>query len=129
MIYDTVYRSAVEFTLAQSFLSESQLQLIEQKALPKLYAKYRYNRHTVKAIQQGSREMGGASSVLISLIVGAGVITDFLGHIRTTQTIEEAKNPVNSNTMVLIPNRSIISSTIKKDISYAQGRFIPGVRN
>jgi len=42
MLYESVYRPAVEYTIPQSFLTKKQLENIEKKNLPKLYAKCSY---------------------------------------------------------------------------------------
>ena len=83
MMYETVYRPAVEFTLTQSFLSESQLQQIEQKTLPRIYAKCGYNRYTAKVTLQGPRKLGGTGFTPLRVAAGAGSVVHFLRHWRT----------------------------------------------
>jgi hypothetical protein len=46
MLYRSVWKPAVEYTLPQSFLSKQQLGKIEQAYMPKLYAKCGFNRNT-----------------------------------------------------------------------------------
>ena len=38
MMYESVYRPAVEYSLAQSFIPEPQLQIIAQKTMPRIYS-------------------------------------------------------------------------------------------
>ena len=46
MMYESVYRPAVEYPLAQSFVPETHLELIEKITLPVIYSKCGYNRNT-----------------------------------------------------------------------------------
>ena len=55
MLYELVYRPAIEYTIPQSFLTKKQLSDIEKKNLPKLYVKCGYNRNTARAILQGPK--------------------------------------------------------------------------
>ena len=46
LLYETVYRPSVEYTIPQSFMTPSQLRQIERQTLPRLYARCGYNRNT-----------------------------------------------------------------------------------
>jgi len=59
LLYETVYRLTVEYTLPQSFLTPSQLHQIEQKTLPRLYARCGYNRNTSCNVLRGPKGVGG----------------------------------------------------------------------
>ena len=52
MFYDSVWRPAIEYTLSQSFLSDTQLQKVETK-LTNLICMCGYNRNTAYAICHG----------------------------------------------------------------------------
>ena len=69
--------------MAQSFLSDSQLHQIEQKPLPRIYAKCGYNRNTAKITLQGPREAEGAGFTPLRVAAGTGSVLHFLRHWRT----------------------------------------------
>ena len=51
MMYESVYRPAVEYLLAQSFIPAPQLQIIAQKTMPRIYSKYGFNRNTSGSVR------------------------------------------------------------------------------
>ena len=125
---ETVYRPAVEFTLAQSFLSDSQLQQIEQKTLLRIYAKCGYNRNTAKVILQGPRELGGAG--FTPLRAAAGAVVHFLRYWRTPK--EETGKLLRIVTAWYQYQLGVSFPVLEfptKDTSYSQGRLIPAVKN
>ena len=120
MMYETVYWPVVEFTLAQSFLSDSQLHQSEQKTLPRIYAKCGYYTNTAEITLQGPRELGGAG--FTSLVAGAGAVVHFLRHWRTpTEETEKLLRIVTSwyqyQSGVYFP----VLEFLTKYTSYSQG--------
>ena len=83
MLYESVYRPAIKYTIPQSFLTKRQLANIEKKNIPKIYSKCGYNRNTARAILQGPKELGGGGFVPLQVVAGTGYVTHFLKHWRT----------------------------------------------
>jgi len=48
MLYKSVYRPAIDYTIPQSFLTLKQLENIEKNNFPTIYVKFGYNRHQKK---------------------------------------------------------------------------------
>jgi hypothetical protein len=59
MLYRSVWKPTVEYTLPQSFLSKQQLKKIKQACMPKLYAKCGFNKNTSRAVLAVPIELGG----------------------------------------------------------------------
>ena len=88
LLYDSVFRPAVEYPIPQSFLSRKQLQHIERKSLPQIFAKCGFMRNTHRKILFGPEALGGGGFVPLYAIAGSGYIQHFLKHWRTPK--EEA---------------------------------------
>ncbi|OEU05830.1 hypothetical protein FRACYDRAFT_257959 [Fragilariopsis cylindrus CCMP1102] len=50
LLYDTVWKPAIEYVIPQSFLSDKQLSKIEKACMPQIYAKCGFNRNTSRAL-------------------------------------------------------------------------------
>ena len=59
-IFQGVWRPKVEYPLGQTYLTDKQINKIESASLPKIIAKYGYNRTMARAIRGGPKELGGA---------------------------------------------------------------------
>ena len=82
MFYDSVWRPAIEYTLSQSFLSDTQLQKIETK-LTTMLQMCGYTRNTAYAIFHGPIKLGGAGFVPIWASTGSGYILHLLKNWQT----------------------------------------------
>jgi hypothetical protein len=83
MLYRSVWKPAVEYTLPQSFLSKQQLKKIKQSFMPKLYAKCGFNRNTSRAVLAAPIELGGGGFTPLYVTAGTGYVTHFLKNWRT----------------------------------------------
>jgi hypothetical protein len=83
MLYRSVWKPAVEYTLPQSFLSKQQFKKIEQACMPKLYAKCGFNRNTSRAVLAALIELGVGDFTPLYVTAGTGYVTHFLKNWRT----------------------------------------------
>ena len=65
--------------------TKKQLENIEKKNIPKLYAKCGYSRNTAIAILQAPKELGGGEFLPLQVAAGTGYVTHFLQHWRTPE--------------------------------------------
>merc|ERR1711884_725047 len=84
MIYHTVYRPSIEYTLGQSFLTSSQLLQIQRSVSP-IIANCGYNRHTSRNIIFGPSRLGGGGFAPPIAAAGTAQIQHFLKHWRTPE--------------------------------------------
>jgi hypothetical protein len=78
MLYESVWKPAVEYVIPQSFLSEKQLSKIERASMPKLIAKCGFNRNTSRAVLTGPIELGGGGFTPLKVTAGTGYVNRFL---------------------------------------------------
>ena len=78
MLYNTVWKPTVEYTLPQSFISESRLERIEKENMPIIYAKCGYNRRTKKELLQGPSHLGGGGFVPLYATATSGLVLHFI---------------------------------------------------
>ena len=78
MMYNSVYRPAVEYPLGQSFLSDQQIKQIEKKALPRIIAKCGYTRSISRHVRAGPQQLGGAEFVPLKAMIGSNRVLHFL---------------------------------------------------
>ena len=83
MLYNTVWKPAVEYTLPQSFLSTKQLEKIEKENMSSIYAKCGYNRKTSRKVLQGPLSLGGGGFTPLYTTALAGSIMHFLKNWRS----------------------------------------------
>ena len=83
MLYNTVWKPAVEYTLPQSFLSTKQLEAIEKENMSSIYAKCGYNRKTSRKVLQGPLSLGGGGFTPLYATALAGSIMHFLKNWRS----------------------------------------------
>jgi hypothetical protein len=83
MLYRSVWKPAIEYTLPQSFLSKQQLKKIKQACMPKFYAKCGFNRNTSRAVLAAPIELGGGGFTSLYVTAGTGYVTHFLKNWRT----------------------------------------------
>ena len=62
MLFRSVWKPAVEYTLAQSFLQTKQLEKIQRQNFSQIFAKCGYNRNTAKAIMHRPIDMAGGTA-------------------------------------------------------------------
>ena len=86
MMYNTVFKISVEYPLGQSFLSQTQLNSIERKTLPKIKAMCGFNRNTSKAIMEAPIELSGAGFIPLHFTASASSVMHF---VRNWRTVEE----------------------------------------
>ena len=77
MFYDLVWQPLIEYTLAQSLLSDYQLQKAETKLMNLFYI-CRYSRNTTYKIQHALTKLGGAGLITIHASAGSGYILNLL---------------------------------------------------
>lgn len=85
MMYKSVFWSAVEDTLAQSFILAPQLKIIAQKTMPRIYLKCGFNQNTSRGFFQGPRELGGSGFIPLHATASTGHVLQFLKHWRTPE--------------------------------------------
>ena len=78
MLYQSVYRPAVEYTLSQTFLTSTQYQKIQQKTMPRIFAKCGFNRNTSRKVLFGPQHLGGGGFIPLQAVAGAGYVQHFL---------------------------------------------------
>ena len=78
-----MWRPKVEYPLGQTYLTDKQVNKIESASLPKIIAKYGYNRTMTRAIRGGPKELGGAGFTTLINSVGASQIQHFFKNWRT----------------------------------------------
>ncbi|OEU11291.1 hypothetical protein FRACYDRAFT_246405 [Fragilariopsis cylindrus CCMP1102] len=83
LLYDTVWKPAIEYVIPQSFLSDKQLSKIEKACMPQIYAKCGFNRNTSRALLAGPVSLGGGGFTPLKVTAGAGYVTHFLKNWRT----------------------------------------------
>ena len=128
MFYDTVWRQAIEYTLAQSFLSEKQIEAIEKKLTP-LVGKCGFNRNTAYEIREGPSELGGAGFVPIKASAGSGYVLHLLKHWRSPkEDVGKVIRAVVAWTQYQAGTSYPIFTIIDTNIDYVDGRFCPATR-
>jgi hypothetical protein len=85
--YHSCYLPSVMYPLTSSFLSEKQLDKIQQKAMTIIYAKCGFNRHTKREVLFGPRELGGAEFSRLFIKQGIAQAQYLLRHWRIHSTI------------------------------------------
>ena len=78
MLYQGVFRPNVEYPLGQTFLTDKQVKKIESVSVPKIMAKYGYNRNTALSIRGGPKELGGTRFYPFLNTIGASRVQHFL---------------------------------------------------
>jgi hypothetical protein len=129
MLYRSVWKPAVEYTLPQSFLSEKQLETIEKTSMPKLYARCGYNRNTARAVLAGPIELGGGRFTPLYVTAGTGYVIHFLKNWRTpTEDIGKQLQIVYAWTVYQSGVTYPILEHPERQLDYIKGRVIPGMR-
>lgn len=85
MIYNTVFKPSLEYTLGQSFLSKKQLNSIKRKTLPKIKAMCGFNRNTSKAIMEAQIELSGGGFSPLHVTASASSVMHFMQNWRTEE--------------------------------------------
>ena len=75
-LFDSIFRPSIGYIAGQTFFSDQQMQLIQKKSMPLIYAKCGFNRNTSKAILQGPGRMGGGNFIMLE----ARQLSDMLRH-------------------------------------------------
>jgi hypothetical protein len=129
MLYNAVWKPAVEYILPQSFLSEKQLQKIEKASMPKLYAKCGFNRNTSRAVLAGPIELGGGGFTPLYVTAGTGYVTHFLKNWRTpTEDIGKQLRIVYAWTAYQAGVSFPLLEHPDRPVDYVSGKVIPGMR-
>jgi hypothetical protein len=129
LLYRSVWKPAVEYTLPQSFLSEKQLKTIEKASMPKIYARCGYNRNTARAVLAGPIELGGGGFTPLYVTAGTGYVTHFLKNWRTpTEDIGKQVRIVYAWTAYQAGVTYPILEHPERQLDYISGRVIPGIR-
>ena len=87
LYYHACYVPAVTYPLTSSFLSTTQLDNIQRKAMSIIVAKCGFNRHTKREVLYGPIELGGANFKLLSVEQGIRQTTYFIKHWRQDSTV------------------------------------------
>jgi hypothetical protein len=85
--YHSWYLPSIAYPLTSSFLTEVQLDKIQQKAMTILYAKCGFNRHTKRAVLYGPHKFGGAEFRRLFVHQGIAQTKYFLRHWRFQSTV------------------------------------------
>jgi hypothetical protein len=127
MMYESVWKPAVEYVILQSFLTEKELSKIEKASMPKLIAKCGFNRNTPRAVLAGPTELGGGG--FTPLKVRTGYATHFLKNWRsTTEDI--------SKQLIILYIWTVLQAGVTfplleqpgTDLDYVKGKVIPATR-
>ena len=87
LYYQACYVPAITYPLTCSFLTVSQLDNIQRRAMSIIVAKCAFNRHTKRAVLYGPIEYGGANFRLLSVSQGIQQTQYFLRHWRMDSTV------------------------------------------
>ena len=127
--YTTIYRPAVKYTLAQSFLTDSQLHEIEKASMPAIYSKCGYNRKTARNALQGPTELGGGGIVPLKAAAGTGYCLHFLKYWRSPHEMVGKKLRI---VLAWCQYQAGVTFPILENTStplpWMPSRFIPAVR-
>ncbi len=85
--YHSCYLPGITYPLTSSFLSEVQLNKIQQKAMTIIYAKCGFNRHTKREVLFGPYQYGGAEFRRLFVHQGIAQTKYFLCHWRMQSTV------------------------------------------
>lgn len=123
IFYDSLWRPAIEYTLSQSFLSDTQLQKIETK-LTTLICMCRYNRNTAYGICHGPIELEGAGFDPICASAGSGCILHLLKNWQTpTEDIGKTFRIVVAWTQYQAGPSYPIFQCMNTNLDYVDGRI------
>ena len=130
MLFRSVWKPAVEYTLAQSFLHTKQLDKIQRQNFSRIFAKCGYNRNTAKAIMHGPIDMAGGGFTPLRVTAGSGYVIHFLKNWRTGneiigKTMRIVYTWYQSHAGITFP--LLEQPQIK--LPYLQGTVIPAIRS
>jgi hypothetical protein len=129
MLYDSVWKPAVEYVIPQSFLSEKQLNKIEKASMPKIYAKCGFNRNTSRAVLGGPIELGGGGFTPLKVTAGTGYVTHFLKNWRsTTEDIGKQLRILYIWTVLQAGVTFPLLEQPGTNLDYVKGKVIPATR-
>jgi hypothetical protein len=129
MLYDSVWKPAIEYTLPQSFLSAKQLTTIEKSSLPKLYAACGFNRNTSRAVLAGPISLSGGGFTPLKVVAGTGYVMHFLKNWRTkTEDIGKHIRIVYAWTTWQAGISFPLFERPEVEIPYLKGSVIPATR-
>ena len=129
MLYESVWKPAIEYVIPQSFLSDKQLISIEKASMPQIYAKCGFNRNTARAVLAGPIELGGGGFTPLKVTAGAGYVTHFLKNWRTiTEDIGKHTRIVYAWTAYQAGVTFPLFEDTKTEIQYVKGKVIPATR-
>lgn len=130
LLYDSVYRPAIEYTIGQSFLSHAQHKTIESKSLPWIIAKCGYNRNTSRSIIFGPSYLGGAGFMPLEAKQGTDMTMHFLKHWRSpTEQSGKLMRVVLGWTQHQSGMPFAILQNTANSLSYVEGRFMITLRS
>jgi len=89
LAYQSMYASAVDYALPQSFFSKAQLDKAQGQSMGSILAKCGYARTTATSLVYAPTEYGGAGFVSWYALQGVGQVQLFLKHWRTTSMISK----------------------------------------
>ncbi|OEU15138.1 hypothetical protein FRACYDRAFT_239817 [Fragilariopsis cylindrus CCMP1102] len=129
LLYQAVWKPAVEYVIPQSFLSEKQLRKIEKASMPKLYACCGFNRNTSRAVLAGPIELGGGGFTPLKVVAGTGYVTHFLKNWRTPEEdIGKKIRIVYAWTAFQAGVTFPLLETTDVELDYVKGNVMPATR-
>jgi hypothetical protein len=129
MLYQAVWKPAVEYVIPQSFLSEKQLRKIEKASMPKMYACCGFNRNTSRAVLAAPIELGGGGFTPLKVVAGTGYVTHFLKNWRTPEEdIGKKIRIVYAWTAFQAGVTFPLLENTDEEIDYVKGNVIPATR-
>ena len=129
-LYETVFRPSIEYTIPQTFLTPTQMQTIQSKAYPQIFAKCGYNRNTHRSILFGPKDLGGGGFTPLIVKQGTEMVKHFIKHWRSphTTTGKLLRAVLNWTQHQAGVSYSLLTRTDTK-IDYIQSEFILTVQN
>jgi len=129
MLYESVWKPAVEYVIPQSFLSEKQLSKIERASMPKLIAKCGFNRNTSRAVLAGPIELGGGGFTPLKVTAGTGYVNHFLKNWRSnTEDIGKQLRILYIWTVLQAGVSFPLLEQPEQELDYVKGKVIPATR-
>ena len=130
MLYNSIWLPSVGYVLGQTMFTRSQLNTIDKKSMPTIYAKCGFNRNTSKAILQGPANIGGGGFVSIRVKQCSDLLQQFIKLWRSPQSrFSKLLRAILSWSQFHSGlDHSILMDT-KTNLSYLDGRLIPVIRS
>ena len=126
MLFQAVWKPVVEYVLPQAFLTPSQLDTIQTRNFPALYAKCGYNRKSPREVLWGPTDLSGAGFIPLYATASSGVILHFLRNWRTpTEKIGQVLRALYSWSQMNAGTTFSLVEQPQRQVLHLRGTVIP----